>query len=75
MNENLPFELKNIPETNIMRFVFNAPVKNSVWKKVTAVRLADGSFQIEKLTEKQAFHEKISADEKLFEHNICLLPR
>lgn len=53
-----------------MRFVLSAPAKNSAWKKVTAVRLADDSFQVEKLTAKQAFHEKISAGEKLFEHEI-----
>ena len=73
MNENLPVELKKIPEANITRFVLNAPGKNSAWKKITAIRLADGSFQVEKLTEKQAFHEKISAAEKLFEHKVFSL--
>lgn len=69
MNENL----KNISPTDVIRFTFSAPVKGAKWKKISANRLADGSFQVEKLTEKQAFHEKIKNSEKLFEHEIFSL--
>ena len=72
MNDLLSAELKNIIPEKVRRIVFTAPAK-SEYKKITAIRLASGDMQIEKLTAKQAFHEKISASEKLFEHNIFSL--
>ena len=73
MNENLSDELKNISCADVCRFVLNAPAKTSNWKKISAIRLTDGNFQVEKLTEKQAFHEKITETEKLFDHEIFSL--
>ena len=73
MNENLFAELKNISCTDVCRFVLNVPSKTSNWKKISAIRLSDGSFQVEKLTEKQAFHEKITDPAKLFDHEIFSL--
>ena len=73
MNKNLPPELKNIPIVNVVRIVLSAPAKTSEWKKITALRLADKSFQVEKLTQKQAFHEKIKDTANLFDHDIFSL--
>ena len=66
-------ECSKIPPAEVQKFTFSAPSKESEWKKVTARRLKNGDFQIEKLTDKQAFHEKISAGQKLFEHEIFSL--
>ena len=66
-------ECSKIPPAEVQKFTFSAPSKESEWKKVTALRLKNGDFQIEKLTDKQAFHEKISAGQKLFEHEIFSL--
>ncbi len=62
--------LEKIDIMQIKRLILSAPGKNSKWKKITAERLANNIFQVEKLTEKQAFHEKISADAHLFQHPI-----
>ena len=69
----LQIETAKIAPAEVQRLTFTAPAKNSSWKKITAIRLANGNFQVEKLTEKQAFHEKISADANLFEHEIFSL--
>lgn len=72
MNVSLT-EYAEIPADDIQRFIFSAPQKNSEWKKITAIRLANRDIQIEKLTEKQAFHSKISAGENIFKHEIFSL--
>lgn len=64
------FELARIPADSIVRFTMSAPEKKSDWRKITGTRLADGSFQVEKLTEKQAFHCKIAAGAELFKDEI-----
>lgn len=69
----LQIETAKIAPAEVQRLTFTAPAKNSSWKKITAIRLANGNFQVEKLTEKQAFHEKIFADANLFEHEIFSL--
>ncbi|MBR1967416.1 MAG: hypothetical protein IKA22_12490 [Lentisphaeria bacterium] len=70
MNDLLSAELKNIDSQNVRRIVLTAPVKTSEYRKISAIRLINGDMQIEKLTSKQAFHEKIHASENLFEHEI-----
>ena len=70
MNDLLSAELKNIAPQNVRRIILTAPSKTSEYKKISASRLENGDMQIEKLTQKQAFHEKIYASQNLFEHEI-----
>ncbi|MDD3278860.1 MAG: SAM-dependent methyltransferase [Lachnospiraceae bacterium] len=63
MTEQLQEALQKVFGEEIQRLVCSNPrVKENQYKKITAQRLPDG-YQIEKFTQKQAFHEKISCED------------
>ena len=70
MNDKLPIELQNIEKQSIIRFVMSGAAKDSKWRKISAVKLESGIFQVEKFTGKQSFHEKITDIENIFQHEI-----
>ena len=55
--------LQTMVEAGVTRFTVSNPVsKTSLYKKITAEKKQKG-FQIAKYTEKQVFHENVSADQ------------
>jgi len=54
--------IQRLLDSGCVKIILSKPVKNASYKKITIEEKA-GFYQVEKLTEKQAFHENIRAGE------------